>query len=150
MLLASQSPEDAIKCNIFETLVQQTPTKILLPNPAGNAESYKKIGLTDREVELVLSLGKDSRKFLVKQSQESVLAKLDLYGFNEFLPIISGNTEDIILCEEIRKLISSDDPEKWIPLMQKVKRNKVIVESCQSLHGNNVEDWLPKFLSMDI
>ena len=150
MLLASQSPEDAIKCNIFETLVQQTPTKILLPNPAGDAESYKKIGLTDREIELVLSLGKDSRKFLVKQSQESVLAKLDLYGFNEFLPIISGNTEDVILCEEIRKLISSDDPEKWIPIMQKVKRNKITVEDCRSLHGNNIEDWLPKFLNMDM
>ena len=33
MILSSQSPEDAINCEIFAAIVQQTATKIFLPNP---------------------------------------------------------------------------------------------------------------------
>ena len=33
LILVSQSPEDAISCPIFPAIVQQTPTKIFLPNP---------------------------------------------------------------------------------------------------------------------
>lgn len=150
MILSSQSPEDAINCNLFAAIVQQTPTKILLPNVDANPESYKKIGLTDKEVDIVLSLSKDSRQFLVKQGKDSVLAKMDLYGFEEFLPIISGNAQDIALCHEIRKLIANDDPDLWIPLMQKVKLNKKLVEESKLLHGSEFKDWLPNFLRMDI
>ncbi|TLS73428.1 conjugal transfer protein TraE [Photobacterium damselae] len=124
MYLVSQSPEDAINCAIFAAIVQQTPTKILLPNPDGNEESYKKIGLTDKEIEGVLDLTKESRTFLVKQSNDSVFAKLDLYGFDDHLPIISGTTEDISLCEQIRTQLNSDTPEIWIPIFQKIKQDQ--------------------------
>lgn len=122
MLLNSQSPEDAINCEIFAAIVQQTPTKILLPNPDGNEENYAKLGLSAAEIDGVLSLDKESRTFLVKQSNDSVFAKFDLYGFDDYLPVISGTTQDIYLCEQIRKYISSNDCEKWIPIFQQAKQ----------------------------
>ncbi|ARR10594.1 MULTISPECIES: conjugal transfer protein TraE [Vibrio harveyi group] len=150
MFLTSQSPEDAINCPIFAAIVQQTPTKILLPNPAGEYDSYRKLGLSDKEVLGVLKLGKESRTFLVKQSNDSAFAKLDLYGFDEFLPIISGTTDDIKLCEAIRELINSDDPEKWIPLFQQVKRHKHEVQEMKSLYGASFKEWLPHFFRLEI
>lgn len=136
MLLVSQSPEDAIECDIFAAIVQMTPTKVLLPNPDGDAESYKKIGLTDKEVAGVLSLPKDSRTFLVKQSAGSVFAKLELHGF-EHLPIISGSAKDIALCELIRKRLNSDLPDDWIPIFLRIKEllgpTEVTVDDTQLL-----------------
>ncbi|MCD9492626.1 conjugal transfer protein TraE [Photobacterium phosphoreum] len=134
MLLNSQSPEDAINCDIFAAIVQQTPTKILLPNPDGDADSYKKLGLSDVEITGILELDKDSRTFLVKQSSDSVFAKFDLYGFDDFLPIISGTTQDIYLCEVIRNEIKSDASEKWIPIFQAVKKSQRVE------HSNNEVD----------
>lgn len=150
MFLTSQSPEDAINCPIFAAIVQQTPTKILLPNPDADAESYRKIGLTDKEIHGVLKLGKESRTFLVKQSNDAVFAKLDLYGFDDFLPIISGTTEDISLCAALRKEIGTDDPAVWIPLFQQVKRRTIERTELQEIYGVEYEKWLPHFLELGL
>lgn len=113
--LASQSPEDAINCDIFAAIVQQTATKVLLPNPDANWEGYEKIGLNSKEFKALKRLTKESRTMLIKQSGSSTLAKMDLYGFDDFLPIISGTTEGIMLCEKIRAEMNTDDPDIWIP-----------------------------------
>lgn len=41
MVLSSQSPEDAITCDIFPAIVQQTATKVYLPNPDAEYDAYK-------------------------------------------------------------------------------------------------------------
>ncbi|MGN7039261.1 conjugal transfer protein, partial [Neisseria sp. P0003.S003] len=47
LALVTQSPKDAINSPIFDTVVEQTVTKILLPNPAAEYEgNYQRIGLT--------------------------------------------------------------------------------------------------------
>ena len=82
LILVSQSPEDAISCPIFPAIVQQTPTKIFLPNPDAEFEnSYERCGLTLKEFEELSKLSLESRTFLVKQSKQSAFAMLDLYGF---------------------------------------------------------------------
>lgn len=117
--LTSQSPEDAINCKIFAAIVQQTPTKVFLPNPDSEWEGYKKVGLNEKEFRKLKSLKVDSRTFLIKQSNGSVLAKMDLHGFDDYLPIISGGTKGIALCEDIRNEFKTDDPKVWIPEFQK-------------------------------
>lgn len=118
MWLTSQSPEDAINCAIFAALVQQTPTKVFLPNPDADWEGYKKIGLTEKEFSRLKKLGKESRTMLIKQSGESAFAKMDLYGFDDFLPVISGTTEGIQICKQIWQEMG-DDPDIWIPEFRK-------------------------------
>ncbi|WP_409202800.1 conjugal transfer protein TraE [Vibrio sp. SS-MA-C1-2] len=117
MILSSQSPEDAIHCAIFAAIVQQTATKIFLPNPDAEFESYEKCNVNKAEFTQLKALDKSSRTFLIKQSNISCFAKLDLYGFDQYLPIISGTDEDIALCEQLRKQ-HGNAPEKWIPKFQ--------------------------------
>ena len=71
MILDTQSPEDAIGCPIFSAIVQQTPTKIFLPNPAAEYEGYKSCGLSDKEFSELVTKAIESRTFLVKQSKQS-------------------------------------------------------------------------------
>lgn len=123
MILSSQSPEDAIHCDIFAAIVQQTATKIFLPNPDAEFESYEKCNVTKGEFDKLKLLDKTSRTFLVKQSNTSCFAKLDLYGFDEHLPIISGTEDDISECEAIRSKVG-DNPELWIPEFQKYLKGK--------------------------
>jgi type IV secretion system protein VirB4 len=125
--LVSQSPEDAIDCAEFPAIVQQTPTKIMLPNPDAEEVAYTKVGLTHKEFKKLKMLDKESRTFLIKQSNSSCFAKMDLQNFEEFLSIISGTKENITLCEEIRYTINSDDPEQWVPVfLECLKRRRQV------------------------
>lgn len=119
MWLTSQSPEDAINCEIFAAIVQQTSTKICLPNPDARWQGYKEIGLTQKEFEVLKGLGRESRMMLIKQSNASILAKMDLSGFDDYLPIISGSKKGISICENIIKEYNNSDPNFWIPIFLK-------------------------------
>ena len=123
MILSSQSPEDATNCDIFPAIVQQTATKIYLPNPDAELDGYLKCGVTKSEFLKIKRMDKTSRTFLVKQSNVSCFAKLDLAGFDQHLPIISGTDEDIFQCEKIRAEFG-DDPEVWIPKLLEFIQNK--------------------------
>ena len=146
MYLVSQSPEDAINCDIFAAIVQQTPTKIFLPNPDAEFDGYKKCGLTEKEFLKLKSLDKESRTFLIKQSQNAVFAKLDLYGFDDFLPILSGTTEDIAIVDALIQMMS-DDPNVWIPKLIEIKdkKNRHRINDLINVHGDEPKQWLPHF-----
>jgi type IV secretion system protein VirB4 len=108
--------------------VQQTATKIYLPNPDAELEGYLKCNVTKDEFKKVKKLDKTSRIFLIKQSNVSCFAKLDLSGFDDHLPIISGTDEDIFECEKIRAEFG-DDPNVWIPKLQQFIKDKSLVEA---------------------
>ena len=118
MFLVSQSPEDAIDCEIFAAIVQQTPTKIYLPNPNATFDKYQLCGLNEKEFKDFVALEKESRTFLIKQEHQSCFAKLDLSGFGEFLPIISGTWESIQLSHSIKEELGSSDPAVWVPVFR--------------------------------
>ncbi|HAT5579044.1 VirB4 family type IV secretion system protein [Proteus mirabilis] len=132
MWLTSQSPEDAVNCAIFSAIVQQTSTKICLPNPDAQWSGYQSIGLTAKEFDLLVKLDRESRTMLIKQSNSSVFAKLDLYGFDDYLPIISGSKSGIKLCEIIRHDYG-DNPNDWIPVFIQCEHiRKSIIKSGRS------------------
>lgn len=114
LILVSQSPEDAINCPIFAAIVQQTPTKVFLPNPAAEYEnSYERCGLNRKEYEELVKLSLESRTFLVKQSRQSAFAKLDLQGFEDEMPFLSGSSEYVELLHEIMKDVGSEEVAVW-------------------------------------
>ncbi|PAV06605.1 type IV secretion system protein VirB4 [Arsenophonus sp. ENCA] len=141
MWLTSQSPEDAINCAICSAIVQQTPTKIFLPNPDLIFDSYIKVGLTEKECRALKALSLESRTMLIKQSGSSTFVKMDLYGFDDFLPVISGSKEGIQLCEKIRHDLNSDNPDDWInPFLKGLKIKNTIIEEVES---DNPDIWFP-------
>ena len=123
MILVSQQPEDAIRTPIFSAIVQQTPTKILLPNPDATWEAYSQVGLTRKEYDELVSKSLDCREFLVKQSHQSAFAKLNLYGFDDEIVVLSGNSASVVLMHEAIDEVGSN-PDDWLPILQqKVKQH---------------------------
>lgn len=117
--LDSQSPSDALAHKDARTLIEQTATKILFPNPDADYNEYRNgLSLSEREFLLIkeeIPLG--SRKFLVKQGGNSVVAKLDLKGFDFELDVLSGRSANIELVEQLIKQYG-DDPDVWLPLFK--------------------------------
>ncbi len=127
LILVSQSPEDAINCPIFPAIIQQTPTKIFLPNPDAEFDgSYQRCGLTLKEYEELAKLTLESRTFLVKQSRQSAFAKLDLYGFSDEIAVLSGSSDNIELLHQVMAEYG-DTPEQWYQPFQQAIRNSRVV-----------------------
>jgi type IV secretion system protein VirB4 len=113
---ATQSPNDVLASPIARTLIEQTPTKIFFPNADAHRRDYVDgFGLSDREFELIRTeLTPGSRRFLIKQGRESVVAELDLKGFDGELKVISARSSSVA---EMHRLIADTgpDPEDWLP-----------------------------------
>ena len=119
MLFATQSPRDAINSPIAHTIIEQCPTQIFLPNSRGSHTDYVDgFKLTEREYELIArELSVESRRFVLKQGHNSVVAELNLNGFDDELAILSGRTANVELADSIRMEIG-DRLEDWLPVFQ--------------------------------
>jgi len=119
MLFATQSPRDALNSPIAHTIIEQCPTQIYLPNSRGNHADYVDgFKLTEREYELIArELSVESRRFVLKQGHNSVVAELDLNGFDDELAILSGRTANVELLDMIRAEVG-DDVKNWLPVFQ--------------------------------
>jgi type IV secretion system protein VirB4 len=115
MALATQSASDVLGSAISRTLIEQTPTKIFFPNVDAQLTDYREgFGLTRREFRLIKEeLEPGSRRFLVKQSRQSVVCELDLKGFETELAVISGRRTAV---DVMTRLIEryGPKPEDWL------------------------------------
>lgn len=122
LVMFTQSPRDALRSKISHSLIEQTATKIFLPNPGADFEDYVNgFKLTVREFEIIKGLGEKSRQFLIKQGQNSVVAELNLRGFDDELAVLSGNTATSLLAERLVAELG-DDPEKWLPEFHRIRQ----------------------------
>jgi type IV secretion system protein VirB4 len=119
MLFATQSPRDALVSPIAHTIIEQCPTQIFLPNSRGSHADYVDgFKLTEREYELIArELSVESRRFVLKQGHNSVVAELDLNGFDDELAILSGRTANVELLDAIRAEVGNDVKD-WLPIFQ--------------------------------
>jgi type IV secretion system protein VirB4 len=136
ILLVTQSPEDILKNPLLPAVMQQTPTKIYLPNPdaeyrTADGGGYARFGLTIKEFRKLKGLGLQSRRFLIKQGSQSSLVQIDL-GLqpgqekgtpvpSEYVPVFAMAAEDFPLLEEA-KAQAGNDPDAWIPIYQKLRK----------------------------
>ncbi|MDE0946599.1 MAG: transporter, partial [Sphingobium sp.] len=116
MVFGTQSPADALRSPIAHSIIEQTATKILLPNSDAKRSDYcDGLGLTDAEYRLIREdLTPESRTFLVKQGHASIVAKLDLGGMPNELKVLSGREETLVAMEEAIAL-AGNDPAAWLP-----------------------------------
>ncbi|WP_045771160.1 VirB4 family type IV secretion/conjugal transfer ATPase [Xanthomonas albilineans] len=122
-IFATQSPEDALASDISASLVEQTATMILLPNPNASKEDYMQgLKLTEAEYQVVVALDERSRCFLVKQGHGSSVCQLNLRGMDDALSVISASTDNIDIMHHVlnRKAqehgVAPGDlkPEQWL------------------------------------
>lgn len=117
MAVATQSASDVLGSPISRTIIEQTPTKILFPNPDANAAEYMEgFGLSEREFKLIKEqLEPGSRQFLIKQGHYSIVCQLDLKGFDAEIKVISGRGSSV---EALHRIIAvtGPDPARWLPV----------------------------------
>jgi len=113
VITSTQSPADALNSRIASALLEQTPTKIFLPNEYASERDYRDgFKLTEAEWLLLQPLIKSSRRFLLKQGGRSALVDFDLSGL-QAMPVLSG-TESAI--RGVDRMSSEDGrlPADWI------------------------------------
>lgn len=114
MLLACQSPTQVAESPIASSVIEQCVTLIFFPNPKANRQHLEMFGLTSREIEIVTNnddMPEGSRRMLIKQGNESVIASLDLEGFSDELAVISGTAENVAVMEAARR----ETGNNWLP-----------------------------------
>jgi type IV secretion system protein VirB4 len=110
---ATQSARDALESRISAALVEQTATMIFMPNARARPEDYcDGFGLTRHELELIRALPAQSRCFLVRQPDASVVVRLDLAGMPEVLTVLSGRESTVRKLDKLRER-HGDDPQAW-------------------------------------
>lgn len=115
VIFVTPSIETAVQSSIGDTLVQQAATSIFLPNYKANRSHYcDAFKLSEREYQVVRNLDPQSRCFLVRHGPESVVAKLDLSGLSDVLPVLSGTAENVALMHEALAE-AGRDPDVWLP-----------------------------------
>ena len=114
---ATQSARDALESRISAALVEQTATMVFMPNARARPEDYcEGFGLTSHELELIRTLPAQSRCFLVRQSDASVVVRLDLSGMPEVLTVLSGRESTVRRLDALRAQVG-DRPAAWYPLL---------------------------------
>lgn len=114
---ATQSAGDALASSIAAAIVEQTATMIFMPNARAKAEDYcAGFGLTEHELALIRALPADSRCFLVRHANHSVVVRLDLSGMGEMVAVLSGREASVRRLDAIRAQVG-DDPADWYPLL---------------------------------
>ena len=120
--IGTQEVTDITKSPIADTVIEQCPTQIFLPNYKAKSEHYQKaFGLTDGEFAIIKNSPPGSRHFLVKQGFASAVAKLDLSGMDDELAIMSGTAKSIRIAEKIWDE-HGYDPEVWLPIFHNERR----------------------------
>lgn len=124
LVMFTQSPKQVLKSPISHAIIEQSATKIFLPNPAADRKDYVDgFKLTNAEYEIIKNLGEKSRQFLIKQNGNSVVAELNLRGFDDELAVLSGNTATAKMVEQLIDS-SGDNPDIWLPEFHRIRKGE--------------------------
>ena len=114
VIFATESVSEASSSNITKALMQKIATQIYLPNPEADNVYKNVFSLSEKEFEMLKSMYKEERQFLLKHHGDAVVAKLNLSGMNDVISVLSGNRENIAFLESII-LEVGDNPKDWLP-----------------------------------
>jgi type IV secretion system protein VirB4 len=73
-----------------KTIIEAVPTQILLPNIRANASDYAMLNLHNKELDVLLNTGSNSRLGLVRDDDGSVVINADLSALGPLLTILGG------------------------------------------------------------
>ncbi|WP_010139198.1 VirB4 family type IV secretion system protein, partial [Oceanicola sp. S124] len=73
-----------------KTIVEAVPTQVLLPNIRASAADYAMLGLSEKELDVLLGVGSTSRLALVRDDRGSVVIDADLSALGPLVTILGG------------------------------------------------------------
>lgn len=117
MIFVTPTPEVITR---DDDLIGQFKTSILLPNDKANVATYmgneknNGLGCTQAEFDWVVNTPPYLRQFMIKNSHDSVISKLDLSNMSEIIPILSGNELRHNILEEILSKNENLTYSQWV------------------------------------
>lgn len=112
----TQEIADLLSNENGRTMIEQSVTKVFLPNKDATLAEYTKAGLSEAEFQLVRQLGLNgSRQFLIKQNGLSTLCEFDLGGMDDSLAVLSTTLDNVQLLDQVREEVG-DNPDAWLPV----------------------------------
>jgi type IV secretion system protein VirB4 len=73
-----------------KTIVEAVPTQVLLPNIRASAADYAMLGLSEKELDVLLGVGSASRLALVRDDRGAVVIDADLSALGPLVTILGG------------------------------------------------------------
>lgn len=111
----TQSAADIVRSKAANTLIEQTATNIFFPNAKADEASYAEaFRLSRKELAFIRQTAPESRTFLIRHAQDSVVARLDLSAMPDLIKVLSGRTETVREMERLRAELG-EDPADWLP-----------------------------------
>jgi type IV secretion system protein VirB4 len=101
---------------IARSIIEQTATWLLGPNPKADRAEYAQLGVPERVFAMLKTeLEPGSRQFVIGQGHNWTVAKLDLQGFDAELAVLSGRKENLPLMHRAIAM-AGPDPARWGPV----------------------------------
>jgi type IV secretion system protein VirB4 len=114
VIFATENVGEALHSPISPILIDHIATQIYLPDPEVRDEYQSVFNLTDLEASYVYSMKSQSRQFLLKHGNDTIVATLNLKGMEDILSVLSSTPESI---EKMNRCIVNKGQEihKWLP-----------------------------------
>jgi type IV secretion system protein VirB4 len=114
LVAAAQSPSNVLGSPIARTVLEQTATKLFMPNPDASRHDYVDgCGVSEREFRLIQQELRPGQ-CLIRQGHQSVVCELDLQGCDEELAVMSGRATTVALMERLIRQ-HGEDAARWLP-----------------------------------
>jgi len=124
VILATQSPRDALNSPIAHSIIEQCPTQIFMPNTkADDADYVAGFKLTEAEAtavrrDLVQAGPEGGRRFLLKQGDASVACELNMSGLDDLRAVLSGNNNTVLFMHKLMRELGPE-PADWLPTFRR-------------------------------
>jgi type IV secretion system protein VirB4 len=127
MVCTTQSPADAINSPIAASIIEQSSTKILLPNEFADEKQYTNtLQLSPADWSIFSSITKQSRMFLLSQARETTLINFDLGDQKKLLSVISGTEANNAIADDIKAEHNGVMPSNWLEIFYQRVQSKEI------------------------
>jgi type IV secretion system protein VirB4 len=113
IIFATQSPRDGLRSKIGYTIREQCPTIIGFAIDRPDRDDLRELRYSDRECQIIEELR--DHMFLLRQGDRSAVLQLPLHGMHDEIAVLSGNTVNVGILDEVRTELPEDiDPEDLI------------------------------------
>ena len=118
VILATQSLSDAANSGIMDVLVENCPTKIMLPNPKANQPAsrrfYEEVGLNERQIEIITT-ARQAREYYMVSPEGRRLFDMQLGPIALSFAGVSG-VEDLNAIRDVHLEHGENWPKVWLDM----------------------------------
>ena len=112
-IFATESVNQIKNSTLNAKIFPQIATQIYLPDDEAD-ESYKILGLHEKEIDYLAMMNSDDHHFLLKQAGSTIIAEIDLNGMHDILAVLHAEADNLQIMED-KIAETSINSAEWMP-----------------------------------